>query len=136
MKTALEPAAYAVAAGSADPALVERVRSSLRILRDSGLDYELRCTVVPRLHTAETLIRPGRRAPWSQAPRLPGVPARALSWIRTWREARRFTPTSSIGSAPSPRGSWSAARSVPRPPRAGRRTPKHKGGQFAGGVIE
>ena len=57
VKSELEPGAYAAAAGCDDPGLLGRIRSSLRAIRGSGVDYELRCTVVPALHSAERLIR-------------------------------------------------------------------------------
>lgn len=56
VKTVLEPDAYAVASGTGDPGLAARVRRSVDCLRGSGVDYELRCTAVPSLHSAGTLV--------------------------------------------------------------------------------
>jgi len=57
VKNLLEPEPYAAATGTADLSVAERVCHSLRILLRSGVDHELRCTVVPALHSSETLLR-------------------------------------------------------------------------------
>lgn len=56
VKTVLEPAPYAAASGTGDPATCARVRDSVALLMGSGIDYELRCTAVPTIHTVETLV--------------------------------------------------------------------------------
>ena len=55
VKSRLDPAAYARAAGVETPDLVGRVRQSLDLLRNSGIDYELRTTTAPVLHTLDDL---------------------------------------------------------------------------------
>ena len=57
VKTKLEPAAYAEAAGLAGPALYEKVLQSVELLESgSGIDYELRLTVVPGLHSEDDVL--------------------------------------------------------------------------------
>ncbi len=35
---------------------LEKIKESIRIIRESGIDYEFRTTVVPGLHTADSLV--------------------------------------------------------------------------------
>jgi len=57
VKTKLDPAAYAEAAGLAGPALYEKVLKSIELLESgSTVDYELRLTVVPGLHSEEDVL--------------------------------------------------------------------------------
>ena len=53
------PAAYGVTVGLTEPQL-DRVGESIRILRESGVDFELRTTVVKPLHSAETITEMGK----------------------------------------------------------------------------
>ncbi|MEK7275353.1 MAG: anaerobic ribonucleoside-triphosphate reductase activating protein [Candidatus Desantisbacteria bacterium] len=55
IKSALDDKSYAQAAGIKDENIVERVRKSIEIIMNSGVDYEFRTTIVPTLHTKETL---------------------------------------------------------------------------------
>jgi pyruvate formate lyase activating enzyme len=54
------PEKYAATAGIKDtPELLEKIRESVGIIMDSGIDYEFRTTVVKELHTKEDLIGAG-----------------------------------------------------------------------------
>jgi len=58
LKAPLEWEAYRRAAGLAQvqSGIPERVRESLKLLRSSQIDYELRCTAVPGLHSEQDLL--------------------------------------------------------------------------------
>ena len=56
VKTVLDPALYAAASGTGDPEVCARVRRSVELLMGSRIGYELRCTAVPSIHTAQTLV--------------------------------------------------------------------------------
>ncbi|OIP37301.1 anaerobic ribonucleoside-triphosphate reductase activating protein [Candidatus Desantisbacteria bacterium CG2_30_40_21] len=47
---------YALLTGIRDEAIEERIKQSIRIIMNSGIDYEFRTTVVPTLHTKEILV--------------------------------------------------------------------------------
>jgi pyruvate formate lyase activating enzyme len=58
LKAPLRWEAYSRAAGlkAAQRGLLDRIRESLQLLLGSGVDYELRCTAVPGLHSAQDLL--------------------------------------------------------------------------------
>ncbi|MFW5851156.1 MAG: anaerobic ribonucleoside-triphosphate reductase activating protein [Bacteroidota bacterium] len=55
IKTKLEPEAFAEITACADSQLVDQIVQSLCILRNSGIDYMLRTTVVPGFHTDQDI---------------------------------------------------------------------------------
>ncbi len=55
IKSLLDNNLYAQATGVKDEGIIERIRKSIEIVMNSGVDYEFRTTVVPTLHTKETL---------------------------------------------------------------------------------
>ncbi|MDI6782095.1 MAG: anaerobic ribonucleoside-triphosphate reductase activating protein [bacterium] len=55
IKSPLDTRAYTQASGVKDEGMVERIRKSIKIIMDSRIDYEFRTTIVPTLHTKETL---------------------------------------------------------------------------------
>jgi pyruvate formate lyase activating enzyme len=56
VKTVLDPAPYAAASGTGDPAVCARVRRSVELIMGSRVGYELRCTAVPSMHSTQTLV--------------------------------------------------------------------------------
>lgn len=63
VKAPLEWDAYSRAAGLSrgKEGLLDNVKRTLEHLKDSGVEVELRCTVVPRLHTPEDILRLARQ---------------------------------------------------------------------------
>jgi len=59
VKAPLEWDTYSRAAGLArgKEALLENVKRTLKHLKNAGVEVELRCTVVPRIHTPEDILR-------------------------------------------------------------------------------
>jgi pyruvate formate lyase activating enzyme len=55
VKAPLTREKYAAATGT-DGKLVEKVLESVQVLKKSGIDYELRTTILPSLHTREDVI--------------------------------------------------------------------------------
>ncbi|MDA3881823.1 MAG: anaerobic ribonucleoside-triphosphate reductase activating protein [Bacteroidales bacterium] len=55
IKTKFEPDAYAAITACTDSQLVDHIVQSLCILRNSGIDYMLRTTIVPGFHTNEDI---------------------------------------------------------------------------------
>jgi pyruvate formate lyase activating enzyme len=55
IKAPLNSKSYAQASGVKDK-IVESVQKSIEIIMNSGIDYEFRTTVVPTMHTKETLV--------------------------------------------------------------------------------
>lgn len=55
IKASLDACAYARSVEIKSAHLVERVTQSIRLLMNSGVDYEFRTTVVPSLHTMEDI---------------------------------------------------------------------------------
>lgn len=53
------PSGYGEAVGVSEPGL-NRIEESIRLLRDSGVDFELRTTVVKPIHSAETIQDMGK----------------------------------------------------------------------------
>jgi pyruvate formate lyase activating enzyme len=51
------PSGYDKAAGTTVD--IEKIRQSVSLIRDSGIDYEFRCTVVPKLHGKKDLLEIG-----------------------------------------------------------------------------
>lgn len=47
---------YALLTGIHDKGIGAKIKQSIRIIMDSGIDYEFRTTVVPSLHTKTTLV--------------------------------------------------------------------------------
>lgn len=47
---------YALLTGINDEAIGEKIKQSIRIVMDSGIDHEFRTTVVPTLHTKEMFV--------------------------------------------------------------------------------
>lgn len=56
IKSSLNFNDYARAAGIKDKILLERVKDSIKLIMNSQIEYEFRTTVVPLLHTEETII--------------------------------------------------------------------------------
>jgi len=50
IKAPLEPGPYRTASGNSDPRLVDKIRASIAILKNSNIQYEFRTTVVPMMH--------------------------------------------------------------------------------------
>jgi len=60
IKAPLEEEPYKKAAGTDNPAFVEKVKESIKIIMQSQVDYEFRTTVVPTLHSREDIIKIAR----------------------------------------------------------------------------
>ena len=56
IKSSLNFDHYGQAAGIKDKILLERVKESIRLIMGSAVEYEFRTTVVPLLHTEETIL--------------------------------------------------------------------------------
>ena len=50
IKAPLDLASYCKSAGIKNPAILENVKKSIKLIMESGIDYEFRTTVVPTLH--------------------------------------------------------------------------------------
>ncbi len=57
IKSSLDFDDYSKAAGIRDKILLEKVKDSIKLIMNSKVDYEFRTTVVPILHTEETIIK-------------------------------------------------------------------------------
>lgn len=57
IKSSLDFDNYSKAAGIKDKTLLEKVKDSIKLIMNSKVDYEFRTTVVPILHTEETIIK-------------------------------------------------------------------------------
>lgn len=57
IKSSLDFDNYSKAAGIKDKILLEKVKDSIKLIMNSKVDYEFRTTVVPILHTEETIIK-------------------------------------------------------------------------------
>ncbi|KYH37193.1 MAG: ribonucleoside-triphosphate reductase-like protein [Candidatus Bathyarchaeota archaeon B24] len=55
VKAPLNPESYGRVTGVSSESLVERVKESISLLMNSGLDYEFRTTVVPGLHSEDDI---------------------------------------------------------------------------------
>ena len=55
IKGPLEEEAYGRSIGVENKYVLERVKKSIKIIMNSGIDYELRTTIVPTLHTEEDI---------------------------------------------------------------------------------
>lgn len=55
IKTVFDLEAYQNICGSKDQQLLQKVEESVEILKESGIDYQLRTTVVPQFHTKEMI---------------------------------------------------------------------------------
>ncbi len=55
IKAPLELASYSKAIGVSNPKNLENVKKSIKLIIDSGIDYEFRTTVVPTLHTEKDI---------------------------------------------------------------------------------
>ena len=55
IKTIFDPGKYKAVTGTAADNIIEKVRHSLNILRDSPVAYQLRTTVHPEYHTSEII---------------------------------------------------------------------------------
>ena len=53
VKAALDPEGYSKATGVQAEKILEKVKESIKILMESGIDYEFRTTVVPTIHTVK-----------------------------------------------------------------------------------
>ena len=60
IKSSLNFDNYSKAAGIKDKMILEKIRSSIKLMMNSKIDYEFRTTVVPLLHTEETIIEIAR----------------------------------------------------------------------------
>ena len=56
IKSSLDFDKYSKAAGIKDKILLERVKDSIKLVMNSKIDYEFRTTIVPLLHTEETIM--------------------------------------------------------------------------------
>lgn len=55
IKAPLEREAYCKAAGIDDNTIVEKIKASIKLIMDAGIEYEFRTTVVPGLHTLQDI---------------------------------------------------------------------------------
>jgi len=60
IKSALDFNHYSEAAGIKDKIMLEKVKNSIKIIMNSKIDYEFRTTVVPLLHSKETIMEIAR----------------------------------------------------------------------------
>jgi len=56
IKSSLDFDNYSKAAGIKDKIMIEKVKDSIKLIMNSEIDYEFRTTVVPLLHSEETII--------------------------------------------------------------------------------
>lgn len=69
IKTVLLPAEYARITNCPDTCLIEKVVKSVNILRESGIQYQFRTTLIPMVHTeeiVEDLTKEFKSDPWIQ----------------------------------------------------------------------
>ena len=60
IKSSLDFENYSKAAGIEDKMMMEKVKDSIELIMNSKIDYEFRTTVVPLLHSEETIIKIAR----------------------------------------------------------------------------
>ena len=60
IKSSLDFDNYSKAAGIEDKIMIEKVKDSIELIMNSKIDYEFRTTVVPLLHSEETIIEIAR----------------------------------------------------------------------------
>jgi len=60
IKSSLDFDNYSKAAGIKNKMILEKIKSSIELMMNSKIDYEFRTTVVPLLHTEETIIEIAR----------------------------------------------------------------------------
>lgn len=60
IKTSLDFSNYSRAAGIKDEMMMEKVKNSIELIMNSKIDYEFRTTVVPLLHSDETIMEIAR----------------------------------------------------------------------------
>ena len=60
IKSSLDFNNYSKAAGIKDKVILEKVKDSIELIMDSKIDYEFRTTVVPLLHSEETIMEIAR----------------------------------------------------------------------------
>jgi len=65
IKTILELYEYELICGIKDPKLLINIKESIEILKNSGINYQLRTTVVPRFHTKEMIDKLQRKFSYS-----------------------------------------------------------------------
>ena len=56
IKSSLDFEHYSKAAGTKDKIMIEKVKESIELIMNSEIDYEFRTTVVPLLHSEETIM--------------------------------------------------------------------------------
>ncbi len=57
IKSTLDFDHYSEAAGIKDEAMLEKVKKSIELIMNSKIDYEFRTTIVPLLHSEETIMK-------------------------------------------------------------------------------
>ena len=55
VKTILDLRKYQEICNSDDPLLVTKIKESIKILKESGLEYQLRTTIIPKYHSQSTI---------------------------------------------------------------------------------
>jgi pyruvate formate lyase activating enzyme len=60
IKSSLDFDNYSKAAGIKDKMMLEKVKDSIELIMNSKIDYEFRTTIVPLLHSEETIIKIAR----------------------------------------------------------------------------
>ena len=60
IKSSLDFDNYSKAAGIKDKMMLEKVKESIELIMNSKIDYEFRTTVVPLLHSEETIVKIAR----------------------------------------------------------------------------
>ena len=60
IKSSLDFDNYSKAAGTKDKIMIEKVKESIELIMNSEIDYEFRTTVVPLLHSDETIMEIAR----------------------------------------------------------------------------
>jgi len=60
VKSSLDFDNYSKAAGIKDKMIIEKVKDSIKLIMNSKIDYEFRTTVVPLLHSEETIMEIAR----------------------------------------------------------------------------
>ncbi len=56
IKAPLLPSHYQASAGKGTEEILRRVKESIQVIKNSGIDYEFRTTVVPTLHSPEDIL--------------------------------------------------------------------------------
>lgn len=60
IKSSLDPDNYSKAAGIKIGMIIEKIKNSIELIMNSNIDYEFRTTIVPLLHSDETIIEIAR----------------------------------------------------------------------------